>query len=44
VVDHERRENSLERAFLWDFERIVPGFGDVTEHGGAADFRSAWLS
>jgi hypothetical protein len=44
VSDHERLENSLERAFLWDFEHIVPGHGDVIEHGGAADFRSAWLS
>jgi hypothetical protein len=43
VSDHELFKNSLERAFLWDFERIVPGHGDVIEHGGPAEIRSAWL-
>jgi len=34
---------SLERVLQWDFERIVPGHGDVIEHGGPAALRAAWL-
>ena len=34
---------SMEAIFA-DFERIVPGHGDVIEHGGAAAIRAAWMS
>jgi hypothetical protein len=27
----------------WDFQRILPGHGDVIEHGGPAALRAAWL-
>lgn len=44
VSDHEAFRHSLERAIRWDFERIVPGHGDVIEHAEPAAIRSAWLS
>jgi glyoxylase-like metal-dependent hydrolase (beta-lactamase superfamily II) len=34
---------SLERALMWDFERVVPGHGDVIDHAGPAALRKAWL-
>lgn len=43
VSDHATLLDSLERAFEWGFERIVPGHGDVIEHGGSAAIRAAWL-
>ena len=33
---------SIERILAWDFERIVPGHGDVLERGGPAALRAAW--
>jgi len=44
VSDHAAFRQSLEGALLWDFERIVPGHGDVLEHAGPASIRTAWLS
>jgi len=43
VSDHAALRKSLERALLWDFERIVPGHGDVIEHAGPAAIRAALL-
>ncbi len=34
---------SLEHILRWDFERIVPGHGDVVERGGPSALRAAWL-
>ena len=31
------------RVLQWDFERILPGHGDVIEHGGRTALRAAWL-
>jgi hypothetical protein len=44
VSDRATFRQSLERVLRWDFERIVPGHGDVIEHGGPAALRAAWLS
>jgi len=33
---------SLERLLAWDFDRILPGHGDVVERGGPAALRAAW--
>jgi len=35
---------SLELLLRWDFERVLPGHGDVIEHGARAALRVAWLS
>jgi hypothetical protein len=43
VSDRAAFRRSLERVLQWDFERIVPGHGDVVEHGGPAALRAAWL-
>lgn len=43
VSDRVAFERSLERILCWDFERIVPGHGEVIEHGGRGALRSAWL-
>jgi glyoxylase-like metal-dependent hydrolase (beta-lactamase superfamily II) len=43
VSDRALLENSLERVFQWDFERIVPGHGDVIDHAGPDAIRAAWL-
>lgn len=43
VTDRAAFRRSLERVLQWDFERIVPGHGDVLEHGGPAALRAAWL-
>ena len=42
VTDRAAFRRSLERVLRWDFERIVPGHGDVLEHGGPAALRAAW--
>lgn len=42
VTDRSAFRQSLERVLRWDFERIVPGHGDVLEHGGPAALRAAW--
>jgi len=33
---------SLEQLLAWDFDRILPGHGDVVERGGPAALRAAW--
>jgi glyoxylase-like metal-dependent hydrolase (beta-lactamase superfamily II) len=43
ISDRASFRRSLERIGKWDFERIVPGHGDVLEHGGPAALTSAWL-
>jgi hypothetical protein len=43
VSDREALRSSLERLLRWDFERILPGHGDVLEHGGPAALRAAWF-
>lgn len=43
VSDRAAFERSLERVLEWNFERIVPGHGDVLEQGGPAALRAAWL-
>ena len=43
VSDRAAFRRSLEHVLRWDFERIVPGHGDVIEHGGPAALRAAWL-
>jgi hypothetical protein len=42
VSDRAAFQRSLEHMQGWDFERIVPGHGDVIEHGGPAAIRAAW--
>jgi len=42
VSDRAVLRSSLEQILSWDFERIVPGHGDVVEHGGPAALRAAW--
>jgi len=42
VSDRTAFGQSLERVLEWDFERIVPGHGDVLEHGGPAALSAAW--
>jgi hypothetical protein len=42
VTDRRAFRGSLERVLAWDFERIVPGHGDVLERGGPAALRAAW--
>jgi hypothetical protein len=44
VSDRAALQRSLELVLRWDFERIVPGHGDVIEHGGPAALRAAWPS
>jgi hypothetical protein len=44
VSDRAAFRHSLEHVLRWDFERIVPGHGDVLEHGGPSALRAAWLS
>lgn len=43
VSDRAALERSLERILSWEFERIVPGHGEVIEQEGRAALRSAWL-
>jgi hypothetical protein len=42
VADRAALERSLEHILRWDFDRIVPGHGDVLEKGGPAALRAAW--
>ena len=44
VSDRAQLGRSLERIRQWDFERIVPGHGDVIERGGPAALSAAWPS
>jgi len=43
VSDRYAFHASLQHILRWDFERIVPGHGDVIERGGPAALRTAWL-
>ena len=43
VSDRAAFRRSIEQILQWDFERIVPGHGDVVETGGPAALRAAWL-
>jgi len=43
VSDRSALRQSLERLLEWDFDRIVPGHGDVIENRGPAALRAAWL-
>lgn len=42
VSDRAALARSVERILAWDFERIVPGHGDVVELGGREALRAAW--
>jgi hypothetical protein len=42
VSDRAAMRASLETILAWDFERIVPGHGDVLERGGRQALRTAW--
>ncbi|HTO06823.1 MAG TPA: DUF4336 domain-containing protein [Myxococcota bacterium] len=42
VSDRAALRRSLERVLRWDFERVIPGHGDVIERGGPAALRAAW--
>jgi hypothetical protein len=44
VSDRASFRRSLERVQHWDFERIIPGHGDVIEKGGPAALSAAWPS
>ena len=44
VSDRAELGRSLERIRQWDFERIIPGHGDVIERGGPAALSAAWSS
>jgi glyoxylase-like metal-dependent hydrolase (beta-lactamase superfamily II) len=43
VSDRAALRSSLERVLRWDFERVIPGHGDVLERGGPAALRVAWI-
>lgn len=43
VSDRAAFERSLEQILAWDFERVIPGHGDVLERGGREAIRAAWL-
>jgi glyoxylase-like metal-dependent hydrolase (beta-lactamase superfamily II) len=43
VSDRAAFRRSLEQVLRWDFERVVPGHGDVLERGGRPALRAAWL-
>lgn len=42
VSDRAALRRSLDEVLHWDFERIIPGHGDVIERGGPAALRAAW--
>lgn len=42
VSSRKEMRRSLEEILKWDFERILPGHGEVVEHGGPAALRAAW--
>lgn len=43
VSDRKAMRQSLETALRWNFERIIPGHGDIIEHAGPDKLRAAWL-
>jgi glyoxylase-like metal-dependent hydrolase (beta-lactamase superfamily II) len=44
VSDRAALRQSLEKVLEWNFERIIPGHGDVIERGGPDALRAAWLT
>ena len=44
VSDRPAFRESIERILDWDFERIIPGHGDVLNAGGKEALRKAWLT
>lgn len=42
VSDRAALGQSLEQVLRWDFERVLPGHGEVVEHGGRAALAAAW--
>lgn len=42
VSNRAALRRSLARVRRWDFDRIVPGHGEVIEHGGPAALAAAW--
>jgi hypothetical protein len=42
VSDQTSFRESLDPAIEWDFDRIIPGHGDVIEHAQRASIRDAW--
>ena len=42
VSNHAAFQASLDRLLDWDFERILPGHGDVIEYDGRTAVRAAW--
>jgi len=42
VSSRAEMRRSLEAILKWDFERILPGHGEVVERGGPAALRAAW--
>jgi hypothetical protein len=43
VSDRIALDHSLEQIMRWEFERILPGHGEVVEQGGRVALRSAWF-
>ena len=44
VSDRAALRRSLEHVLRWEFERILPGHGEVIEQAGRVALREAWLS
>ena len=44
VSDRQAFRESVQRILMWDFERIIPGHGEVLERGGKDALREVWLS
>lgn len=44
VSDRQAFRESVQRILAWDFERIIPGHGEVLERGGRNALREVWLS
>lgn len=42
VSDRRALGRSIERILEWDFERILPGHGEVVEKGAKEALRRAW--
>ncbi len=45
IRDREAARHAVERILEWDFDRILPGHGEVVETGGKDKFKRdfAWL-
>lgn len=43
VSNRAALESSLDQIMRWEFERVLPGHGQVVEQGGRAALRSAWF-